>query len=286
MQLEDIKSLSGDDTELFQTLSSGYLRGLDIHALISCMKQNIHTPYADKIYRSLEKHDAFSAHTSAVAEHLLGLIYKDMPYRELRRIAYLLNMLISHCSSDIKVRAWDAFINSGKRSIRKYAYQISAEIIGSGRLEDAWKIADNHTDEVVFLASTLLETVPENELPKWNIRILENSYIPDSIKRKFFRRKESLGKEDYNFLKENMPRTYIYEAAMRQEFVDDDTCHDLYLAEMEQKEPWLRMDIKTFSHYMGKPDYDGLLLWCFSKMGKWDLIEKILKEGGYNENKV
>lgn len=284
MQLEDIKALSGEDTELFQTLSSGYLRGLDINALISCMKQNIHTAYADKIYRSLERHDAFSIHASVVAEYFLGLISKDMPYRELRRIAYLLSMLISHCSKDIQVQAWDAFINSGKRSIRKYAYQIPAEIIGSRRLEDAWKIAENHTDEVVFLASTLLETVPESELSKWKKRILENSYIPDSIKRKFFRRKESLDKEDYNFLKENMPRTYIYEAAMRQEFVDDETCYNLYLAEMNQKEPWLRMDIKTFSHYMGKPDYDGLLLWCFSKMGKWDLVQKILKEGKSNEN--
>lgn len=286
MNLEEIKILSNDDIELFQTLRGGYIRSLSLEELINLFKESLHSEHIEKILHAMLCYDDFKNHADHLLDYLLKEYVQLTSYKEKRRVVYLANRLFAHCSTSNAQKFWEICITSNKRSFRKYAYQVPATLLTQEQLEEAWSIASKNGDEINFIAKTIVNTLAEDKLHHWQSQIVDNNDIEEYIQRKFFIRKLPLNDKDWLLLKENLPKTYIYVAAIRNKRIKDEEAASIYQTEMEIKEPVLKMNHETFSYYEGKPDYDGLLLWCFARMQKGALIKNILRKMDTNENPV
>lgn len=278
MELEQINTLAAGDESLLKTLVFGYLRGLSAAAIATLLDQYaLEAPLGDYLFRAFVD-CADAADADQVANLFLGRFRNLKNYRVIRRYGYYLNKLLPICSVAIQRKIAEAFLKSGKRFLRKYAYSTRLDLLGEDLIGLAWSEANSNDEEASFLIHAMSYNYPDNFIDEWFHKLVAHPHAEEYQLRKLYSRKSALLAEDWEWLEHNLPVTFVYLSSRQNQIVSDETCYQIYEKTLANKPAQFWMDPNDYSAKEVQPDRDGLLLWCFARMRKWDLLRKILAE--------
>lgn len=202
-----------------------------------------------------------------LANNFLVSYTQSNNHKEKRRFAYYLNHITSNCSSNIRLNIITFFLNSGKRYLRKYAYKRNLEIYDLFNL--AWSIVNKYHDEATYLIHTIAYDYDDGFITKYFNEIIIHPGIEEYQIRKLFTRHTSLSEENWLWLKEYFPHSFLYLAANNKYEISDEDCIKITSIQTISDE----LELSTNKSI---PDI-GLTLWCLGKMRKWKVITRVIE---------
>lgn len=157
--------------------------------------------------------------------------------------------------------------------MRKYAYSKKLDKVGLFVI--ALNMATKYPEEATFLLKTVAYHYDDSFIEKHFDELAKNPAIEEYQLRKLFTRRKSHTREQWEWLKDNSPGSFLYVASIKRHPVSDDVCLETYQRGLDC------IHKSKFHPDMLQPQlhgHNGLFLWCLARMGKWKVIEKILNK--------
>lgn len=248
----------GKDPDLFRALAFGYVKSLTDKQAIEVLKEYaLNKPFSRIIFHRVKEIND-SKLLDDLAKYFLSCYMAVTKYPEKQRFSYYLNGISKGCTKLIQIEIFTCFLNSDKRSFRKYAYK-NKDLNIIGLFELAWELVSNNPAEATYLIRTIAYCYSDEFILKYFEKIVMHPNIEEYQIRKLFKQHPSLTKENWLWLKENYPDSFLYIAAIKNYPINDNQC------------------FKICQELINSTINENLLLWCLAKMHKWEIIEKIVK---------
>lgn len=259
MNFEFINEISQTNPALQKTLFYGYLRSLTLAELYNLLKKHaLDNPHGIFIFRCIADKSQTES-IDHIAEFLLSRLRNSTKHVEQKRFGYYLNALIEKCSFSTQQSIFSFFLDSGKKFLRKYSYNIDLDKLGL--FEKAWETVKTNPEEAIFLLKTIAYDYSDSFIQKNFNFLLSLPNLEEYQIRKLFIRYPNLIDKNWRWLRENFPLSFIYIAAVKNYPVSNRDCLKIYFSNKQE----------------ANFNYD-LLLWCFARMNKWIIIKDILKK--------
>jgi hypothetical protein len=276
-----IKKISGNDEELLKCLSFGYLRSLDEDQLIELLFQyQYQNPYFDWIFRCyLELENCKKV--EIISDHFMIEFERQVGYKKRRTIGSFLNQLYYKCNRHYKIKIINKFLSSGKRYLRKYAYQKPINKFSLKVLNSTYEILLIHPEEISFFAHAVAYEYDDPIFVENNIYNLINFFeIEEYLLRRLFLIKPNLSKDDWRWLKSKCPNSFLYLAAKRGYHISDKDCikicAPIIKANYENSKIFSLPDIPSYTLPSIELPDNNLIYWCLAKLGKWKVINDLI----------
>jgi hypothetical protein len=258
MNFDFIEKIAGNQPDIYKSLAYGYLRSLPADELEKLMKKHaLNKPLGKFVFHCVIEIKE-SKILDSLAKHFLRCFNNCIEHKEKRLYASYLNHLINNCGPHLQKIILTFFLNSGKRYLRKYAYIRNLHELDLFQL--AWEKVNENFGEAVFLLKTIAYLYNDNFIEEHFNELIRHPKVDEPQIRKLFIRQSFLSEENWLWLKVNFPGSFLYIASIKNYFINDDDC------------------LKVLNKIKKKDFHEGLEFWCLARMGKWNLIEKVIKD--------
>jgi hypothetical protein len=279
MTLEKIKRLAGKDEAVNKSLSFGFLRACTEDQLFHLLENHLYEkPIFLWVFRCYveQPHKRFA---DRLAVRLLSKLEHQADYRKRQTLGFCLDRLIDKCSPDTRTTVIKTFLNSGKRYLRKYAYKKDLSSMPPEVWETTYKRLKEFPDEAPYFLQAVGRSYPDAFIEDNFYRLITFEQIDQYQISKLFIRKAQLSPDDWKWLKDNFPDSVLYIAAKRDHVLTDEECArfagSLYKSWFKQNSETYAWSEETHA-WSEVASPDGLKLWCLAKMGKWEIIRRLL----------
>jgi hypothetical protein len=271
MTLEEIKRLAGKDEAVNKSLSFGFLRACTEDQLFDLLEKHLYEkPAFSWVFRCYieQPHKTLS---DRLATRLLSELEHQPDYHKRQALGFWLDRLIDKCSPDTRNTIIRTFLDSGKRYLRKYAYKKDLSGMPPEILETAFARLEEFPDEATYFVNAAAYSYPDAFIEESFHRLIAFEHIDQYQLNKLFLRKATLSSEDWKWLEDNYPDSVLYIAAQRGRLLTDEECARFsgsakkIIEYRHRGTKWGEVEMP-----------DGLKFWCLAKMGKWEIIRKIL----------
>jgi hypothetical protein len=183
-----------------------------------------------------------------------------------------LDHLFTKCSTELKEAIVMVFLSSGKRYLRKYAYKKHLNTFSPEILQLAYDCLSLHPDEAGLFIRSVAFHYDDQFIETHFDELIKFPASEESQIRKLFARKAKLSAEDWKWLESEFPDSILYVAAKRGHILTDEECFRFF-----GKSRKSRSRPETFQ-YKEFDNQDGLKFWCLAKLGKWEVINALLRK--------
>ncbi|WP_195912511.1 hypothetical protein, partial [Legionella pneumophila] len=168
-----------------------------------------------------------------------------------------------------------SFLNSEKRTFRKYAYKKKLDKLSPNILQLALTLALKDREELNVFLKTVAYQYDDQFINIYCEQFLQNQEIEPVIIKQLCLRYKNFNLEQIIWLKENHPETFLYIASVKGYIIDDTELLSLY-------------EDKLHSYFTEEENQDvildnkpNLLLWSLARMNKFNIIDRIKSDHEY-----
>jgi hypothetical protein len=271
MDFHKIKCIARDDEDLWKTLSFGFLRACSEGALYKLLIRHIYeNPAFSWIFRCYLEHQD-SKFSDEIARHFLSELSQQSDYHKCQTMGSCLDHLFEKCSKELKEAIVMAFLSSGKRYLRKYAYKKPLNTFSPEVLQLAYECLYIHPDEAGLFIGSVAYNYDDQFIETHFNELIKFPGAEEYQIRKLFARKANLSTEDWKWLESEFPDSILYVAAKRGHTLTDEECFQFFGKSRKPRSGPEPFQSKEFDNQ------DGLKFWCLAKLGKWEVINALLK---------
>jgi len=271
--LEKFKRLAGEDENITKSLSFGFLRSCTEEQLFHLLENHLYEKPTFSWVLRCYLEQPHKIYADRLAARLLSDLEHQADYRKRQTLGYCLDRLIDKCSPGTQTTVIKAFLNSGKRYLRKYAYKKDLSSMPPEILDTTYKRLKEFPDEAPYFLKAVAYSYPDAFIEDNFHTLIAFEQIEQYQLSKLFIRKAQLSTDDWKWLKDNFPDSVLYIAAKRDHVLSDEEC-TRFARNLYNSRSRFEQNLENYEWVQVGPD--GLTLWCLAKMGKWDVIRTLL----------
>jgi hypothetical protein len=267
MIFSTIKKLSGDNQNLEKTLVYGYLSSLSDRELLEKLRADTLDPiHRDYILNCLLGYSRKFCLYDELAALLIKKFMQTEIYKTQKTLAYRLSHIFDHCSDAQKKEVVVLFLSSQKKAFQNYLFKKDLSFLDNHLFEMVLELADKNK-KLGILIDTVSKYYKKEDFVEDFIRrkfqwLLDKEDLEDWSIRQIFSRSASISKKHMEWLRNKFPDSFIYICSIKNLPVPEEECINIY--KKTSKDPFSSTDTIRF------------LLKSFSRMQKWEAIEKSL----------
>lgn len=287
MNLKTIEQISKNNTSIFRVLTGGFIRSLTPKQACGLLKKYYDNPFIREkvitvITDNLQK-KTFAIHHKKLLEYLYNKLHGEELYYCKNAVANCLDALIPYVGKLNKIKILKSFLLSNYRGIRKKAYKHN--------------LLCHSSLQKLLLHNLLVFSEAEDSLINI-IAYCSNKFIMKHFKilykavqdysslrqknfwllKEFFLKFPTLNSWQLKKIKSVDRITYIYVCAIRHHKIGNKEAIDMYMEELSAYRQYIEnLQKKSGTRYHSE-DKRKLILWCYAKLGLWQVIGKLLKK--------